>query len=295
MKLTIKLLRGSLVYDVPMSTKVRVDADTVIIRDGIEEVTIEPVKVEELNEVVESISPKDMKQHAAMSSLEDVRDDEVVQDIRDYLGRRMNDKAFNDIVTAAELYTTKYLRRMGASYIEQRIREIVYMAMFIVAGAGPTEAYAWFSHNHNDIGISIPKYSRLANGIGEGARFIADLLWPHRLDANTRNEKEHNWLTVDGCQSVIDALLKGYSVCSIAKYFNAATMTIYKIKNGKHRLCNQVSYDGEYPICCVVGEGSNLPITACKCCGTIIPVKRLLYMPGVKTCVDCQDKEEKRK
>ena len=306
MKLNLKLLNSTFTFDVTgkISMVYTKDGDIEIVesaevKEPVKELkpvpVTEPVKVEELNEVVESSSPKDMRQSAAMSQLVNVRDDEIVQDIRDYLGVRINDKTFSDITTAAELYAAKYLRRYGVNHIERRIREIVYIAMFVVTGAGPTEACDWFRHNHSDADISVPKYSRLANGIGEGARFIANLLWPHRLDANMRNEKEHNWLTVDGCHAVIDALLKGYSVRSIAKYFNAAIMTIYKIKNGKHRFCSQVDYDGEYPICCVVEQGSELPITTCKCCGAIIPVKRLLYMPGAKTCVDCQDKEEKHK
>lgn len=307
MKLNLKLRNNTFTFDVTgkISMVYTKDGDIEIIESAeVEEPVkelkpvpvVEPVKVEEPKEVIESISPQDNKKRVALKYLKSAKDDKIVQAIRKYLGNRINDKNVDDIIAAAELYATKYLTRIGGSYCEHRIREIVYVSMFIIAGAGPTETYNWFKYvcNNDDApDISMAKCNHLANGFGEGPHFIAEMLWPHRLDLRTRPEKEHKLLTVDDCQSILDALLKGYSVPSIARYFNVAEPTIYSVANGKHRCCSKLDYKGTYPIRCVVKTGAKLPVTRCKCCDYIIPVKRLLSAPGTKYCTACQDKREK--
>lgn len=307
MKLNLKLLNSTFTFDVTgkISMSYTKDGDIEIIESAEVEEPVkelkpvpvtEPVKVEEPNQVTESISPQDNKKRAVLKCLKSIKDDKIVQAIRKYLGHRINDKNVDDIVAAAELYAAKHLNNMGRNYCGQRIREVVYLSMFVIAEAGPTEAYNWFKYIYTDDDapdISIAKYSRLANGIGEGSRFIAEMLWPHRLDLQTRHEKEHKMLTVDDCQSILDALLKGYGVTSVARYFNIAEQTVYNVANGKHRCCSKLDYKGTYPIRCAVKEGVKLPVTRCACCDYIIPVKRLLSAPGTKYCTDCQDKREK--
>lgn len=307
MKLNLRLRNNTFTFDVigKVSMSYTKDGDMEIVEsteteEPVKELesvpVVEPVKVEEPKEVVVYMSPQDNKKRAVLKCLNSVKDDKIVQAIRKYLGHRINDKNVDDIVAAAELYTTKHLNKMGRNYCEQRIREVVYLSMFIIAEAGPTEACNWFKYLYTDDDapdISIAKYSRLANGIGEGAYCIAELLWPHRLNLQTRHEKEHKILTVDDCQSILDALLKGYGVTSIAKYFNVAEQTVYNIANGKHRCCSKLDYKGTYPIRCVVKAGVKLPVTRCACCDYLISVKRLLSAPGTKYCTACQDKREK--
>ena len=308
MKLNLKLRNNTFTFDVTgkISMSYTKDGDMEIVEsieaeESVKEPepvpVVEPVKVEEPNKVIEYMSPQDSKKRAVLKCLESVKGDKVYEAIRKYLGNRINDKNVDDIVAAAELYAAKHLNKMSRDYCEQRIREVVYLSMFVIAEAGPTEAYNWFKYVYtgDDVpDISIAKYSRLANGIGEGSHFIAEMLWPHRLDLQTRHGKEHKILTVDDCQSILDALLKGYGATSIAKYFNVAEQTVYNVANGKHRCCSKLDYKGTYPIRCVVKTGGvKLPVTRCACCDYIIPVKRLLSAPGTKYCTDCQDKREK--
>ena len=307
MKLNLKLRNNTFTFDVTgkISMSYTKDGDIEIIESAEVEEPVkelkpvpvtEPVKVEEPNQVTESISPQDNKKRAVLKCLKSIKDDKIVQAIRKYLGHRINDKNVDDIVAAVELYAAKYLNNMGRSYCEQRIRDVVYLSMFVIAEAGPTEAYNWSKYIYTDDDapdISMSKYNRLANGIGEGSRFIAEMLWPHRLNLQTRYEKGHKVLTVDDCQSILDALLKGYGVTSIAKYFNITDTTVYNVANGKHRCCSKLDYKGTYPIRCVVKAGAKLPVTRCACCDYIIPVKRLLSAPGTRYCTDCQDKREK--
>ena len=307
MKLNLKLRNNTFTFDVTgkISMSYTKDGDMEIVEsiEGEEPVkepepvpVVEPVKVEEPKEVIEYVSPQDNKKRAVLKCLKNIKDDKIVQAIRKYLGHRINDNNVDDIVAAAELYATKHLNSMGRNYCGQRIREVVYISLFVIAEAGPTEACNWFKYVYTDDDapdISMAKYSRLANGIGEGSHFIAEMLWPHRLNLQTRREKEHKRLTVDDCQSVLDALLKGYGVTSIARYFNVAEQTVYNIANGEHRCCSKLDYKGTYPIRCVVKAGVKLPVTRCKCCDYLIPVKRLLSAPGTKYCTACQDKREK--
>lgn len=307
MKLNLRLMNNTFTFDVTgkISMSYTKDGDIEIVESAeVEEPVkelkpvpvVESVKVEEPNQVTESMSPQDNKKQAVLECLKSVKDDKIVESIRVYLGKRINEKNLDDIVAAAELYAAKHLNNMSRSYCEQRIREVVYLSMFVIAGAGPTEAYNWFKYvcdRANAPDISIAKYSRLTNGIGEGSHFIAEMLWPHRLDLKTRHEKEHKVLTLDDCQSILDALLKGYGVTSIARYFNVAEQTVYNIANGKHRYCGKLDYKGTYPIRCVVKAGVKLPVTRCACCDYLISAKRLLSAPGTKFCTACQDKREK--
>ena len=307
MKLNLKLRNNTFTFDVTgkISMSYTKDGDIEIVEsieaeESVKEPepipVVEPVKTEEPKQVTESMSPQDNKKQAVLECLKSIKDDKIVQDIRVYLGKRINDKNFDDIIAAAELYAAKHLNNMSRSYCEQRIREVVYLSMFVIAESGPTEAYNWFKYVCDNDGapkISIAKYSRLANGIGEGSRFIAEMLWPHRLALQRHHEKEHKVLTVDDCQSILDALLKGYGVTSIARYFNVAEQTVYNIANGKHRYCGELDYKGTYPIRCVVKAGVKLSVTRCACCDYIISAKRLLSAPGTRYCTACQDKREK--
>lgn len=305
MKLNLRLRNGTFTFDVTgdISMSYTKDGNVEIVESTVVaeptkelEPVVKPVKVEEPNTVVRHVSSRETKQQNALKCLKNTINDKIVYDIRKYLGSKMTDKNFDDIIAAVELYIPKYLinNNVGRCDREQRIRDVIYISMFVIAGVGPVETCDWFSHNYTNVGISITKYNRLAYGAGGGSRFIAEMLWPHKLENYIGHEKDHKRLTVDECQSILEALLKGYCPASISKYFNISEPTVYNVRSGKHGLCRQTDYKGKYPICCTVLEGSDIPVTKCECCGDIIPVKRLLYMPGVKICVNCQDKKEKK-
>lgn len=313
MKLTIKLLKGTLTYEVPISTKVRTDGDLVLVRaNSIENANKHEAIVEYASEVVKSTREPTVKALAmvrtdtasscagdkirdAQNYLTHVREDTAVQDIRAYLDDRLSDKDFDRIVIAMERYISEVLRSTKTNDGVKRIRELTYISMFTMAGEKSIDAFKWLCSHVPDIALSYKKYEQTVYGYSTGSRLIAMQLWPQRCVYKKVIATKPAWVKViERHNRIIDAALKGYSTPMLSVYFGVSNQCIYNVLNGKTTLRNKVDYDGEYPIRCEVKEGNKLPITTCRCCGAIIPVKRLLYMPGIKICVNCQDNEEKK-
>ena len=308
MKLNLRLLNSTFTFDVTgkISMSYTKDGDMEIVESiGAEEPVkelkpvpvVKPVKAEEPNKVTPCVPSKSDKCHDALEYIASIRDDEIVQKIRTYLGDRLSDKQFDDIIATMKLYTSKMLQGSKSNDGRNRIRELTYVAMFIMAGEKIISTRRWLYNHVFDITFTHKKVENIVYGVGSSC-LIADKLWPQRpcrKKATTKPLCSKTDAIAVRHQKIIDIALKGYSVPMIAAYFGLSYQSIYNILNGKYKVKHRVNYHGEYPIQAVVPGGSFIPVTLCKCCKDIIPVKRLINAPNIEICVNCQNKKEEHK
>lgn len=231
---------------------------------------------------------------AAFQTLKDIRNDKLTLAIRDYLGSRLSNKQFEDIIAALQTYIVEPVLGSGQNTVPLKVTQLVYSAMFITAGVGHAEMLNFIHTNQGSKSVPISRgtFDNLKYGNSHSVVLVrmANTLWPQYMHEGLSGMYQRKYL--DKYERVFEALLAGYSPYRVIAYSGASHQIVYNIRNGIHWSNEHFDYDGPYPIK-DVRDCRDITVHVCKDCGKVIPVKRIKAQPDAEYCVDCQRKYEK--